>query len=228
MAKLQAGLRNASGLGFSRECAPWFYFCLLCLLVSILALLGVEVLWRLPDLLGNYMVEAFAAVTSPVLSLVLADQVSLGAYQRTWFELKNLGRAPLLLDKDKLAYIRHELASHLLLRWFRPAPTGDLGRQLRLAAAWYDAVVSPEDAPWLRRYGAPLRLELGALLAAAALGVWGAAWRFRLEANRPLLLACTAVGGVGLAAWAVGQLRAISRRQAILDYFATYQGQRES
>jgi hypothetical protein len=180
------------------------------------------VLWRLPDLLGNYMLEAFGACTAPLLSLVLADQLALGAYQRTWFELKNLGRAPLLLEQDGLALVRSDLAAHPLLRWLRPAPGGGLRRQLRAAAVWYDALLSPEDAPWLQRYGAPLRSALAGLLALLTpLLWWGSASAAWLPA-RTAQLAGIALAAVALGTLAVGQLQTTARRQAIQDYFTTY------
>lgn len=229
MAKPQAGLRNAAGLGLSRECAPAFYLALLQLVIAVLGLIGAEVAWRLPDLMGNYMLEAFAAISAPVLCLVVADQLALAAYQRTWFELKNLGRAVLLLDPDAMALIRRDLAGHALLRWYLPAAASDLRRQLRTAASWYDALLSPEDAPWLKRYGRQLLLRGAMLLEFVFPAVWLALTRGRViqsasAADWTVTLLAIGVAALCLIATAVQILLITGRRQAIADYFATYQG----
>jgi hypothetical protein len=218
----QVGLRNASGLGYGLECAVSFYLALLCLLGALAGVLIAELLWRVPRLSGNYMFEALGLLCSPLVSLMLADQLSLGAYQQAWYDLKNLGRAQLLLEPQSVALIRRELAYHPLLFWLRPELPRDLPAQLRVAGLWFDAFVQPEDAPWLARYGAQLRSVLAAVLALfVPAGCWALVTTTLLP-QRKVELAGLAIGAVALGLTAVQQLRTTAQRQAVLDYFAAH------
>jgi hypothetical protein len=216
------GLRNASGLALSRECTFWFWLSYGALLLAVYGLLLAELLWRLPDLIGFYLIEGLLAICAPLLVLMLCDRITLETYGSVWYDLRDRGRALLLLDPQSVETIRRELRWHPLLLWLRPPASADIRSQLLTAALWYRAIMAPEGTGSLRRYGEQLGWSFayalllltgagGLLIASGA----SADWLALLHG-----LACPA--GLVFGLFAYQQLIILARRQAILDYFAVH------
>jgi hypothetical protein len=220
----EVGLRNASGLALSRECTFWFWLAYFALLLAVFGLIATEVLWRLPDLTGFYFIEAVLVLCAPLGVLFVCDRLTLETYSATWFDLRDRGRALLLLERDSVETIRRELRWNPVLMWLRPPASRDVASQLMTAALWYRAIMAPEGAGAWRRYSEPngwargfgLRLGLTAGLMSLVNGAAASQW--------PLLLAAVP-GGLMFGLFGIQQLTILARRQAILDYFAVHLNQ---
>jgi hypothetical protein len=216
------GMRNASGLAWSRECSVWFWLSYVGLLAALIALLAAELLWRLHTDLSFYFIEALLLLISPFLVLMHCDQVTLRTYSALWYDLREQGRAPLLLDRDAVANIRDELRWHPLLGWLRPPPSRDVRGQLFTATLWYRAVMAPEGTSWPKRYSEQLGLALALLLLVATPLLWMFSGGTDMLTGKAADCATLALLAVALGWLAQQQLVVTSRRQAILDYFAVH------
>jgi len=223
--KMGFNLRSAGGMHLSRECGLWFWVAWLALTAGLIGALFGEFLLRVPDGIGFYFVEALLGLIAPLGMLIYADQVTIDTYQRTGADLRHRAVAVLLLNRDSVELIRHELRFNLLLTWLKPPRSADVRSQLMTAALWYRALTAPEGAPWWQRYGENMLSTAGA---AAALLFSPVLWLLGLEAaggwmtEERVTAGALLIGCLGLLALGHGLLKSTARRQAIVDFFTTW------
>lgn len=225
--KPMTGLRNASGLALSAHCAAWFWLAYAALLAAVLGVLIGQLLWRSPDLLSFYFVEALLGLCAPLAVLLVCDSITLRVYGEVWYDLRDRGRALLLLDPQAVDTIRSELRWHPLLAWLRPPASRDVGSQLFSAALWYRALMAPEGASTRARYGEQYGWALAFGLLLAVPPAWFIAISQGLFESPAVNAAGTLLSALMFALFGLQQLVLLARRQAILDYFAVHREQAE-
>jgi hypothetical protein len=211
------------GLKLGGACAAYHWIGWLAWCAAGITALYAEYHLRVLEPPAGYMVETALGILIPYLALVLSDHVSIESYMQVWFDLRRPGWAPQMLDLSAIDRIREELGGNVILRWFRPPASQDLGGQLVTTALWYKAMALPPSAGFRARYGEWVTdavVAQAAVLGLAAMAyVWLTAAASQLDWLLPvaLLSLCLPLMVIGHSV-----IRFAARRQAILDYFRTW------
>ena len=209
-------------MSFSSQCALYFWAGWAAACIAFWGLLYVELSLRAPDYLSFYVFEAWLGLLAPFITLWLLDSASLRIYQAVWFELYRQGLGVRIIEPEGVDRLRSELRGSLLLRWFRPPKSDDLRSQLMTASLWYPALVRPVKASWHRRYGEwVVDIWLGYTLLFLSWVGW-----FVSPTQTMTLIS---IGATCIALMVIGysSVRLAARRQAILDYFTAWRGERD-
>lgn len=219
MKQPRLNLRAAGGMQLSRDCSFYFWTGWLAWVLAIAGAVFGEYVWRVPDPPRPYLIEAIVGMTSWLSALWLADTAMMRIYLATYRQLRRRFMVPMVIEPQVIAQIRDELARDPLLKWFKPPRSGDLRSQLLTAALWWQAVTAPEGTSYARRYGEWL---VDVLLGYLPLGlgvIVVATWPSWRGVGTAALL-----GGLGMATLGFSLIRLAARRQVMVDYFATWQG----
>lgn len=221
--QLKFNARSNAGLRLSGACAAYYWIGWLAWTAAGITALIAEYHLRVPEPPAGYLVETALGILIPFLALVFGDHVSLATYMRVWFDLQKPGLAPQMLDSSAVDRMREELRGNVLLRWFRPPASKELGAQLATTALWYKAMaLHPSHGFWARYH----EWVIDVLVAYAAMGglatiayLWLSAGVGELDwlLHLALLGMCLPLVVIGYSV-----IRFAGRRQAILDYFRTW------
>jgi hypothetical protein len=221
--QLKFNALSTLGLRFGGACAAYYWTGWLAWCAAGLTVLYAEYHLRVPEPPGGYIVETALGLLIPYFALALGDHVSIESYMRVWFDLQRPGCAPQMLDQSAVDRIREELRANVLLRWFRPPVSKDLGAQLVTTALWYKAMALHPSLGFWARYGEWVIDVLVALISIA--GLAGIAWLWlSAEIGKLDWLLHVALLGLCPPLVVIGYsvIRFAARRQAILDYFRTW------
>lgn len=211
------------GLRLSGACAAYYWIGWIAWCAAGLTAIYAEYCLRVPEPPAGYIIETALGILIPYFALMIGDHFSIETYMQVWFDLQRPGCAPQMLDSSAVDRIREELRGNVLLRWFRPPASKELGAQLATTALWYKAMALHPSRGFWARYGEWVADVLVAIVTLAGLGSTAYFW---LNAgvgmldwllHVSLLAMCLPLAVIGYSV-----IRFAARRQAILDYFRTW------
>jgi hypothetical protein len=202
-------VRLASNSRFLFFCG-WFAWWLACWF-----LIAAEYFLRAQQWLTPYGIEAWLAMVTPLAVFAAADQLVMLHYERTWEAFTTKALCPMVLEKENLDRLRHDLRRSILLRWFAPRQSRTLRGQLTTAADWLPALTSPQHSMLVRYRETVLGLVLFLLLLVCFLMAW-------LSPSRSGVTLAVIPCAISLIGFGYQMVKIAARRQAVFDYFSAW------
>lgn len=205
---------------FSFPCRFYFFCGWFAWLLGAWALLASVFTATQPDLLSNYSAFAWASLLAPFLVIAVADRISIRIYEGCWHRINTGFLGPMLLDRETLSQLRHDVLQLPVIRWLAPREAKTVGRQILAIAMWWPALLQREGS-FRQRFGEAL---LDTLAIAAGLPLAGLMFLcLPAAAGLPLGLAFAAAA---LLILGHSLVRLAGRQQAVLDYFEAWRTHR--